>query len=372
MRPIDLLALLLLAGSAFITMPVAAIAQDAKDEKKAEPKKDDKNFDDKHLVEIPFFDTDRGFEIRAAVAMVGEANPWRAISTRMAISENVPAMPRWQFVFDRMLPLPRRFLEQIRDGGRIPDLRARQVMDLPIPERSLYLSFLHALHRSHPGSLDLFKKSAEETENVVYPHLAQNARFYRGKVIPVHGRVTAIRESDAPRALKEEHDNTLEKIYWGWLRTETKGAPVYGIVFTELPREIEKPAENLDLNVTFYGYFLAHVAIPEDKQRSIKAFTSPWVIGKTMVVHPKPPVKGDRDDPGTYQYVLFAVGGLCVVVFVVMIMTVWSRRGDRQAQSKIAESREKHQPFNVEAEAESVPEEAMPEGKNGSAPPPAT
>src|SRR5687767_10013433 len=85
-----------LMSCAMLAMPI--LFNNVKGQEPAAQGKEDKQ---------PFFDTDAGAQTLAAVTLVAEDNPWRALASRMAISEVVPAIPSWKFVFDQMLPLPR-------------------------------------------------------------------------------------------------------------------------------------------------------------------------------------------------------------------------------------------------------------------------
>jgi hypothetical protein len=339
-----------LMSCAMLAMPI--LFNNVKGQEPATQGKEDKG-------KQPFFDTDAGAETRAAVTLVAEGHPWRALTLRMAISENVPAIPSWKFVFDQMLPLPRRYTDLVRDGRKVPDGRAKR-FEVTAWDHALYDAYVEAIRRSYWGELDHFKRSAEEDAKVVYPHLKQDAARYRGRIVPVEGKVTAIRENEAPPTLLES--DQIKHTYFAWITGPTKGAPPFGVIFTQMPEEFKKLStkelENLSHDVTFYGYFLAHVLVPAEKEagKSKEAFTAPWLVGKTLIVHPKAPAP-PAEEPTSYSYyiIVTTLGGIVAVALLVALLLVWHRGGDARTQAQLAQVRDKHQPFDIQPADEETP-----------------
>ena len=60
------------------------------------------------------------------------------------------------------------------------------------------------------------------------------------------------------------------------------------------------------------------------------------------------------------KYTLYVTVYLIVIVAILgVLLNVWLRRGDRKIQSKLADVRDRHQPFNIEP-AEEAPVDSAP------------
>jgi hypothetical protein len=120
-----------------------------------------------------------------------------------------------------------------------------------------------------------------------------------------------------------------------------------------LPKDV-LISQKLKLEVTFHGYFLAHIRFPPDKARegNLKDIVSPYLVGKTLIVHPTagpPGIKIVEDDyPFTGTIVLVVLGGVVVLLLCGVGLLFWYGRGDRKIHSRLADVREKHSPFNLE------------------------
>jgi hypothetical protein len=329
---------------------------------RTQDKEKDKEEQKEPINVLPFEATEVGINVCAMVACVGSApftnqgHSLAIIGTRvLAGKENLP-LTKWQFTFDTVFPLNQNVLDLIQDGRPLPDLRFKELKELPLPDRALYIAYNDALHYSASRStLEMFDKSGEEYQNVFYSHLANDPKRYRGKIITVTGKLIGIQEDPAPAARQREG---LKFVYTGYILGPKKGAPPYTVVFTELPAGVLKPTENFNREVTFRGYFLGHVRHPADKEkgRTQKDVISPWIVGKTAVVLPEqkvePPADGDRA-PNSSVILAWTVGAIVGVAVLIALLNAWFRRGDRAVQAKLAAMRDRQQPFNLEPADES-------------------
>ncbi len=337
-------------------------------EKKEEPKDP--------VVVIPFQETDVGLHTCAAIACVasmpppGEAYPWGVIGVRLLASkENVP-LERWQFVFTEALPLPQDLLDATVDGRPLPKVLYADYKKL----KGFYPLLCRAVERTHESTLDMFKASAEENKHVTYADLKATPGRYRGKVITVKGTLKNIRKVDTFRLVADDIRTVMPHVYTGWVLGPTKNAPPFTIVFTDLPAEIAEESENLDIPVTFQGYFLAFINYPPDPAVKQRGMISPYLVGKTLVVQPlekkdagvAPPGDDEDKTPVSKVLIAYTVGGIVAVALFVGLLNVWLRRGDRKIQSQLANMRDRHQPFNLEPADESPePNAAVPDMEHG-------
>lgn len=334
-----------------LAAPIAACAQEKKEQAKEEPPAPAKD----PIVVLPWETTERGINTCAWTACMGALpppghwQPWGVLGARTLASADHLGLELWQFRFDLVFPINQVFLDEILDQRTLPDMRAKVLRDLARPDRAFYLSYRDALTKSHRATQEMFEKSGEEYKKVPYTHLATHPKQYRGKVITIKGKISFIRESNAP-------DQELGVVYTTYIVGPTKGAPPFTIVFTELPQGAEV-SERLDLTVTCQGYFLAHIRYPAEKERDAKKdIISPYLIGKTLIVHPQQGKVPDDDKTAfAYHILAWTVGGIVIVALLVGMLNVWLRSGDRSIQSQLADVRDKYQPFNIEPATESPP-----------------
>ena len=314
----------------------ASIAQEPK---KAELPPVDKKF------EVPFWDSDRGANVRALVGLLAARDVVSALGTRVAINENVPALPEWQFVFDKAFPLDERYLGAIKDKRPLPNLINVGLDELKDSDLGIYGALCQALLYADRASPDMFERSAEENKHVVYADLKANSSRYRGKVISVKGTLLVIRKKEAPRYIK----NHLKDIYYGYIVGPTKGVPPVAVVFTELPAGLDV-SEKVDMPVTLNGYYLGLNRFQADKENRgwQKDVISPYVVGKTMIVHAKPPPPPAVEESYSYPLIVSSLGVIVAIGFFVIGLNLWFRRGDKKTQSQLADLRDRQQPFSLE------------------------
>ena len=316
---------------------------------------------------------DAGLGIQAAAQVIAPGNAHGALGVRMLVTQ-YPLLDKWQFVFDEPLPLSQRFLEAIKDRRPLPVIQlTKNVLPPIMPEFEKvgssdwgwYRAFNEALRRSDEADLEMFKKGAEKNKHVVYSHLTAAPAQHRGKILTVKGKLLVIRRQDPPRFVPDN----IENVYTGYIAGPTQGAPPFTVTFTELPLGVE-PAEKLNLEVTFYGYFLSLVRFPADKgaARKQEDVISPYLVGKTLIVNPAEKVLAEEKTAYSYDLIVWTVGGIVGIAILVALLNLWFKRGDRRIQSQLAAMRAKAQPFNLEPADPDVPAETPPDPTNGAPP----
>jgi hypothetical protein len=293
------------------------------------------------------WDSDLGFQLRAALAVTGAGGAWNAVAARVAISENAPAVEGWGFAFDRALPLDRRFLNVIRDRRELPDRNVGPfIRDMPVPDQGFYRAFLEALRRSRWATGEMMENSGTANSAVTHANLAAVPARYRGEVINVKGKITLIRRNNPP--LEFTLEDRIPDIYYTFIITDTPKAPPFVAVFSELPKELTV-SENLFRGVSFDGYFLGLVKFPASKDPTLtKDLICPYLVGKTLIVQPAPKREEVSYSAGL---ILWSLGGIVAIVFFGAGLMLWFRRGDQRVQSELQAVRDKHQPFNLEPDS---------------------
>ncbi|MBI2803791.1 MAG: hypothetical protein HYX68_02255 [Planctomycetes bacterium] len=313
--------------------------------------------------------TDEGIHVKGMSLLLGQgsafgvsANPYGALMARRLFGENeFNAEAGWSIVFDRVIPMTPRHLRAIQDDRPLPVIYEKDpAKTAPLVDQHWYVAFIEALSNTLRTPEANFKKSAQLFATVAFPQLRARPWVYRGKIITVTGKLAVLRREDAPRL----SDRNLEYIYTGYVIGPTPGAPPFTIILTELPQGVEKPAEKLDLNVTFQGYFLSFVRFPADKRSGKKdAILSPYLVGKIVAVNANKKGTGDgADQPYSATLIATVLGAFITIALAVVAMNLWHRRGDRRIQSKLAEVRDRHNPFNVEPADENPPADEKPKG----------
>jgi len=109
--------------------------------------------------------------------------------------------------------------------------------------------------------------------------------LYRGKVVPVKGRLVAVRRWETPANVFEiskksaSYSKPLTHIYEGFVQGPGKGTSPYCIVLTSLPPGVEV-SETLNADITFYGYFIKKLKYSLDGPDLRKADRiSPLLVG---------------------------------------------------------------------------------------------
>jgi hypothetical protein len=296
-------------------------------------------------------------------------NPWGVVGMRMLASEKQVGLQKWQFDFNEVIPLKQRYLDTMVDRRPLPTLRFKELQELG-PDLPFYMLFCEAIEKTYFAHQDQFVNSAEENKNRHYAQLNATPDRYRGQVITAKGKLKVVREEDTPRLVTQRMKKDAPRhIYTGWITGPQKNLPPYTIVFLDLPVEVPQPSDKLDLDVTFQGYFLGMVSFPSGKEVKGKKqeMYSPYLVGKTFVVNPPekidvvvpPPVEKDETS-NSYYIIIWTVTGIVSVALLVAVLNVWFGRGDRAVRSRLAEMRDRQQPFSLEpADETPAPEEGI-------------
>jgi hypothetical protein len=122
---------------------------------------------------------------------------------------------------------------------------------------------------------EAFARSADP--NLAFEDLYEEPRTHRGKVVRCEGRLRKLAVIAEASVLKEVG---LEVLFGGWIHdVPTGGDKPFYIVFTDLPEGIE-PGENLDVRVSFAGWFVKkHHYRGADRRQ----YEAPTLIGRSPV-----------------------------------------------------------------------------------------
>jgi hypothetical protein len=309
----------------------------------------------------------------AAIPAAGQGELWGVVGNRLLAGERDKGLPHWKFAFEKALPLPRAYLEATSDNRPLPTIRYKELKELG-RDLGFYMLLNEAIDRVYWSDEEQFVNSAEETKDVVYPHLAATPERYRGKVVTVKGKLEVIRKVDTPRRAAQWYGAELPQIYTGYVTNPNKGIPPYTIVFTDLPAGVE-PSEDAKLQVTFHGYFLALVKFPiKQPSGRVKELVMPYMVGKTFTIDRGMDKKGDvaapEEEPRGFlsaPFIATAVGAFALIGVLMAFLNFWLRRGDKKVEDRLAEVMHRQRPFSMEHVDEPPP---LPADGAHSEPPP--
>jgi hypothetical protein len=326
----------------------------APDKKKADAAKQNEKQPDLPFELQEFWWKDKGVGTKAWLTCLGQSypatGPWGLLGARMMLSQPGIGLPDWEFVFEECLPIWHHYLELIQDDRRLPNVERKELKELSRPDWGMYLAMVQAVDRSHAATLDMFKKSAAANDHVGYRHLRGKPAQYRGQIITVKGQISRVDRWEAPRHVQTD----IQYVYATEIFGPFKGEPPFTAVFTELPANVPYN-KKIDMEVTFHGYFLAHVLFAGDPKKQERDVISPYLVGKTLIVNRTTPV-ADNTESYSYTLIVGVVGGIVCVVVLGVLLNFWFRRGDRRIETRLAQVRDKHLPFNLEpAEPEAPP-----------------
>lgn len=274
--------------------------------------------------------------------------PYGPLLTRVALGEEKLLKTHWRFDFmDFVPPLPAISLRLIEDKRPLPK-PADQDLDLHLKDADFnwYKAYVLALAQTHTTEEQRFKNSAFNFRNVSYTDLLARPPQFRGKVITVKGKLAVVRKEPAPRQSRRFVAD-LPSIYNGWIIPETRGAPPFVVVMTELPPEVEV-SEKAQAEVTFLGYFLSFVQFPAEPGfgKTEKHRNCPYLVGKIIEAKDLPKESGSPQAPFSYYLVVTVLGGILVFSLLMVVLNIWLRRHDARVQEKLTEVRHQTNPFS--------------------------
>ena len=212
-----------------------------------------------------FWDDDRRSQAAAAAQLVIEHNPFTQALLRIrGWEKGVWHEPLYDVNLGAP-PLDPDWLAKIDDKRNLPNFGRFIDDERRSQDWAVYNVYCQALRFAAQIPIEAFIKSAAENKNVTWGHLYQNPGDFRGKVIPIQGRLLRVRQLDAPRGLQEKG---IHHVYEGWILGPTKNSYPFVVIFPDLPKDktsptgVLEPNEDLNRKATFYGYFFKKYRYP--------------------------------------------------------------------------------------------------------------
>jgi hypothetical protein len=274
-------------------------------------------------------------DYRAAAELVLSQNPITAAAIRVE-GYRTAVWAEVGFVSDRAPELDPKLLVDIKDGRTLPRIDNRLKKEIPREDMAIYLAYSDALAKAFHTPLDAFRKSAEDNRNVTFAQLWATPERYRGKVIPIKGRLVMLRRWDPPIPAQQQG---VKDLYEGWIFGPTRRANPFSVVFPVLPAGLEE-AEQMNEEVTFYGYFLTKFKY---RAGDGKDQVTPLLIGPTVVVDAKA-ARTESETPFALIVLGLVLGGLLAMTVLFLVMSLWFRRGDARLRQTLHRIHEKHNP----------------------------
>lgn len=281
-----------------------------------------------------------GILYSAAMQTFAVPNPISIAAVRvMAAADDTTAQllfPDWEMALDAPIPLPERLLELQQDDTPIPN-KAKPLQKLTQRELAYWALLDDALIDCNSVRPELFKKAAEENDYATYDHLFKQPGEWRGKVVPVEGKLLRVRKW---RPSQKAQEAGIPFVYEGWIAGQTPGRPPYWVLFTTLPEGLEV-RETMRRPVKFYGYFIKRVIYQADK---VERRTN-LLIGPTLYLMDDPTAQRD-EAPFSRDVLYIAIGGLFSIAVVLGALHLFFRRGDKAIHSRLSVMRDK-QPLGL-------------------------
>ena len=266
-----------------------------------------------------------------------------------------------EFAHEFAPPLNPDWLDEVADHRVLPDVRGKTREEMPKWVWPTYEAYCQALIYSFRFHEDAFKKSAKENADLKFPHLWNEPKIHRGKVIPVQGRLVRIRKYEAPWPAKREG---IQHVYEGWLYGDTKNSTPYCVIFT-VPPEGVQVAETLRRQASFEGYFLGRFKFRVGAVGDQRDIDIPLFIGPTIHVAQELPPAID-DTPFSLIVLIGVVALLVGLVAVICAISWWFRKGDSAIQAKLAVRKEQETLAMMENPDQwNLPAEAIPQPQTG-------
>jgi hypothetical protein len=284
---------------------------------------------DKANKEDEFWEVRQRQEAGAAAQIVLARNPFSAAILRNeGLRFKVWTEP--EFLSDTAPALNEDWLDAIRDGTPMPDVRAKAKDEIRKDQMAALRLWSQAVIIANNTPEDAFAKSAQENAYVTFGHLWNDPGKYRGKVIPIKGRLKRLRKYEATREAQKEG---VKFVYEGWVFGPTRGSHPYCIVFPVLPDGLQE-AEEMNRAVSFNGYFIKKLKYPAaDKSMYLE---TPLLIGPTVTLT-KEAVAPLAESSIPMTVVVWVVVLLIVVSVGLGLLSWHFRRGDLALKKRLAD-----------------------------------
>jgi hypothetical protein len=229
---------------------------------------------------------------------------------------------------DKAPRLKDEWLAHVKDDRSFGKMKAE--VDIDPQQKFEFMAYTEALVNAARTPASAFAKSARENDWLTFAHLFQEPKRYRGKVIPVQGRLQRLRKMEATF---EAEKLGVEWCYEGWVFTETAYSPPVCVVFAHLPPGA-RIGENVDYKVRFDGYFFKRYLYQpaEGKAKQTLFFLAPTfelldnpgnTVGFTMT--------------GGVVIGMVALG--IVTILLIAGLNLWFRRSDAVVRARVAAAR---------------------------------
>jgi hypothetical protein len=232
----------------------------------------------------------------------------------------------------RVPPLNPTLLLSVQDNKPFFDFRGKAPDEIPRQALEEEKVQSQAIVQAHETAPELFAQAAreDETRTLTWGHLYRDPGLYRGRVVHMEGRLKRIRREYAPRSARRQG---VGHIYEGWVFvTQTAKSNPVCVIFADLPEGLHE-AESMDQDVAFDGYFFKRYRYASGEgPRDTLLFVAPTLTVKG------PPRTAGGSGGGLPGYVVYAIAGVIAGTAALLVwLSLWFRRGDRQVRRRLAE-----------------------------------
>jgi hypothetical protein len=242
--------------------------------------------------------------------------------------------------------LHEQLLRQMKDGNPLPARLGDRPRDEWKPwERVTFDLYSQAFRQAATTAPEAFARSARANQDVTYGEMYGTPAKFRGRIIPVKGRLRRLMRSEPPLDLFKKG---IKECYEAWVFTPAADSNPVRVDVPRLPEGLRPPrdGEKIDRPVSFNGYFLTRFKYESDKgPRETLLFIAPTLEvdaadGKDAAA-PQSAAELWKDSL-PYLVAVFAA-----VVLLAMGLGWWFRRDDARYHARIAKVRASN-PFPAE------------------------
>ena len=291
-----------------------------------DPQKKDADLDSELTPEEKFWFSTPRRRVASAAQLVTNRNPL-AIAAMRVKSKQEMIWGDLEFAGEFAPALNADWLEEVKDGRPMPNIAAKDEKEIGRANQAMYNIYNQALIYAFEQPPDVFKKSSKDNDFIKFPHVWNEPKIHRGKVIPLQGRIARIRKYEAPQPAQEKG---VPFVHEGWVFSETENAHPYAIIFPVLPDGFEV-AEKMNRAVKFYGYFIGRIKVRAPKGD----IDVPLMIGPTIYAE-RAKVSADDSTPFSLMVLIGVVGLLVGIAAVIFVISWVFRKGDRALQNQMA------------------------------------